>query len=244
MKKIILSTALVSAAFLGSVQLVSADEVKKAETPIGIEFEKIGSEVEGPYKGVLTLAFKPSALEFGKYKATGAQITAPATSLGGQNEKQWLVINDDRDNTAVTAPITDAESVKGGTWNLTATMAELSDGKTAIPATLNLNFDDVQKYEMGTNPSDDNLDYEPVDPNAGGVTGALTGEHKIELNKAVSLEAGKTDEVVVIKKAEKTADKVGVATELTSSNLVVQPSKDYKGGKLTSKVTWTLSTGI
>lgn len=242
MKKIILSTALLSTVFLSGVQIASADEVKSAETPVGIEFEEITDLVPGPYKGVLTLVYKPSMLDFGKYKATGAQITAPATNIGGTNEKQWLVVNDDRENTATTTA--DANAVKGGTWNLTAKMDELSDGTAAIPAALNLNFDAVKKYDMGTTPSDDGLDYKPNHPNTAGVITDLTGEHNIVLTPSVSLEAGKTDEIVVMKKEKATTDKVGAATELKSSNLVVQPSKDYKGGKLTSKVTWTLSTGI
>lgn len=253
MKKIILSTALVSTVLFGSIQVASAAEVKNAETPVGIEFEKIGPDVEGPYKGVLTLVFKPSALEFGKYKASGAQITAGAKNIGGTQEKQWLVVNDDRDY--MDAPTTnDAADVKGGTWKLTAKMSELTSESikdSKLPATLNMNFDTPKAYNMGTNPTTDGLDYIPNKPNEKDENNqnviseaALPESQKIRVTSAVSLVAGSTDEIEVMKKAEGTSDKVGVATELTSANLIVQPTKGYQGGKLTSKVTWTLSTGL
>lgn len=243
MKKIILSTVLLSATFLGSAQIASAEQIKQTETPVGIEFESAGPGVEGPYKGVLTLPFKPSALEFGKYKATGAQISAPAINIGEGKDKEWLVVNDDRDNPGPIAGA-DKDSFKGGTWKLTATMAELSDGKTVIPATLDMDFDEIKEYEIGDTKSEDGLDIVPNDPNDGGVKGPLAEEHQIELTPTLKLESGQTDEMVIMKKGVATEEKVGAATELKASNLVVQPNKDYKGGKLTSKITWTLSTGL
>ncbi len=245
MKKAILSTALLSAVFLGSIQVASAAEVATEKTPVGIEFEKTSEVGEGPFKGALSLTYKPSALEFGKFKASGAMIDAPAVNISDDN-KQWLVINDDRENTAPVAG-GDATDVKGGTWKLTAKMDELKDasGKT-LPAKLTMNFGGIQNYTMGTEINKETGDINPANPNGTGVVKPFEEDKtpKIDLTSAVILEAGSTTtETPVMAKKEATTEKVGVASQLTSANLNVQ-TKGYDGGKLASQVTWTLSTGI
>lgn len=246
MKKIILSSALISTVLLGSFQTVLAAQVKEADTPVGIEFEEETDLVPGPYKGVLTLVYKPSSLNFGKYKGTGAQITASAVNIGGQtNKKQWLVVNDDRDYTTPPQGSTDTNNKQGGQWNLTAKMSELTDGKTTnptvLPATLKMNFKDIEQYTMGTTP-DGSGDYIPNHPNDAGVIGTMPAGNNITLTNALSLESDGTPVEVMVKDADTNA-KVGVATQLESANLIVQPTANF-GGTMSSRITWTLSTGI
>ncbi|WP_288396139.1 WxL domain-containing protein [uncultured Vagococcus sp.] len=245
MKKAILSTALLSAVFLGSIQVASAAEVKQEKTPVGIEFEKITGQGEGPFKGALSLTYKPSALDFGKFKSGGAFIDAAAVNISDDN-KQWLIINDDRDYPAPTTG--DTADGKGGTWELTAKMSDLKDasGKT-LPTKLTMNFGGIQNYNMGTEVNPETGDYIPNNPNDTGVVKPFEEGKapKVDLTSAVTLEAGKLDtEVKVMTKKEATSEKMGgVASQLTSANLNVQ-NKGYEGGKLSSEITWTLSTGI
>lgn len=248
MKKIILSTLLVSTIALVGIQSASAATVKEAETPVGIEFESETPWVPGPYKGVLTMVQKPSAINFGKVKATGGQMIAPATNLKDENNKQFLIVNDDRENKdPVDAKPENADNIKGGTWKLTAKMDEMTAGDKIFAGTkLNLTFKDAQGYDIGTKPlklPSGVEDIDPKDPNTDNTAlFPLPATEKITLNQALVLEAGgKTEEVM--KKSEASGEKAGVATQLSAANLVIQSDKNVSG-QATSKITWTLGTGL
>lgn len=249
MKKIILSTVLVSTIALGGIQSAMAVEVKTAETPVGIEFEEETEVVQGPYKGVLTMVYKPSAINFGKVKATGGSMTVPATNLSDPANKQWLIVNDDRDYASKPSNSTDKNNKMGGTWKLTAKMDEMAVGtgtnKKVFPGTiLNLNFDDAKGYDIGTDEVElpnGVTDINPKNPNVDTTAiGDLVG--KITLNKALPLEAGGAI-MDVMSKTEETTAKSGVAAHLTGANLTIQSDKAISG-QANSRITWTLGTGL
>lgn len=253
MKKFILSSVLVSGMVLGGVQFVSADEaaefdpiVKKDETTLGISFDTDDATkpVEGPYKGVLSLIYVPKAFEFGKHAATGALLDYQGLGYGASDQKQWVVVNDDRENTELATGVKDPNSKKGDPWKLTATMAELKSGDEVLPSTLVMKFDDVKKYEMGQEP-DGKGDIKP-NPATDEFIKAFgeSDKHGVELNKAVTLESGKAIETAIFSKKEADKLKVGVASQVTGTQLTVQAPKTAAGKTFSSKVTWTLSTGL
>ncbi len=242
MKKFILSSTLLSGFALVGAVVVSADEVKKAETPVGIEFKTEGPNevVPGPYKGVLTLVHKPTAFEFGSHSATGALLTAEGKMEG----KQYLVVSDDRDNTTLGSEITDENSKKGDKWNLTAKMDELKSDTETIPAKLVLNLGAAKKYDLGTT-SDGNGDIKPNPADDTSITDFASDDaHGVKITSQVELESATQGEVVVMSKAEANGKKIGVASQVESTNLIIQAPKTSAGKQYTSKVTWTLSTGI
>ena len=254
MKKFILSSVLVSGMVLGGVQFVSADEtapefdpiMKKDETTLGISFDTDDATkpVEGPYKGVLSLIYVPKAFEFGKHAATGALLDYQGLGFGENDQKQWVVVNDDRENTELATGVKDPNSKKGDPWKLTATMAELKSGDEVLPSTLVMSFDDVKKYDMGQE-SDGKGDIKP-NPATDDFIKAFgeSDKHGVELNKAVTLESGKAIEEQVFAKKEADKLKVGVASQVTGTQLTVQAPKTAAGKTFSSKVTWTLSTGL
>lgn len=251
MKKIILSTLLVSTIALVGIQSASAATVKEAETPVGIEFEEETDVVPGPYKGVLTMVYKPSAINFGKVKATGGSMTVPATNLSDPANKQWLVVNDDRDYATKPENSQDENNKKGGKWKLTAKMDEMAVGtgaskKVFAGTKLNLNFEDPQGYVIGDNEitlPNGVKDLDPKHPNTdASAIIALPATEKIDLKKSLSLDAGGTV-MDVMSKTEETTEKSGVAANLSSANLTIQSDKAISG-QANSKITWTLGTGL
>lgn len=241
MKKLILSSALISGFALAGAQMASADVAKQAETPVGIEFKTEGPNevVPGPYKGVLTLVHKPTAFEFGSHSATGALLTAEGKMEG----KQYLVVNDDRDNTTVGSGITDQNSKKGDPWKLTAKMDELKSGTEVLPSKLVLNLGAAKKYDLGTT-SDGNGDIKPNPADDISITDFSGDTHGVKITPQVELESDKNNEVVIMNKAKADGEKIGVATQVESTNLIIQAPKTSAGKQFTSKVLWTLSTGI
>jgi hypothetical protein len=240
MKKFILSSVLLSGTMLVGTQFVSADEVKKSETPVGIEFKTEGPNevVPGPYKGVLTLVHKPTALQFGAHSATGALLTAEGINEG----KQYLIVSDDRDNKTVGSGVTDQNSKMGDPWKLTAKMDELKSGDETLPSTLVLNLGKAQHYDLGDT-SDGNGDYKPNPADDTSITDFADDKHGVTITPQVELESAKQNEVVVMSKIQ-TGEKSGVASQIESTNLIIQAPKSSAGKQYTSKVTWTLSTGI
>lgn len=241
MKKFILSSTLLSSFVLVGAVVVSADEVKQAETPVGIEFKTEGPNevVTGPYKGVLTLVHKPTAFEFGSHSATGALLTAEGKMEG----KQYLVVSDDRDNDTVGTGVSDQNSKKGDPWKLTAKMDELKSGTETLPSKLILNLGAAKKYDLGTTP-DGNGDIKPNPANDTSISDFADETHGVKITEKVELESDKNNEVVIMNKAKEDGKKIGVATQVESTNLIIQAPKTSAGKQYTSKVIWTLSTGI
>jgi hypothetical protein len=252
MKKYILSTVLVSTILLGVAQPVSAAEdkdfVKEASSRVGIEFEgdSIVVDPDGQHKGALSFVFKPDMIEFGKVKAVGADIVVPSTNLKDENNKQWLVVNDDRDNDTVTETITNPNSVKGGAWTLTAKMDPLMSGQEELPATMTLELGNSQTYNMGTKLTEDGNNYIPNLPNGKDedgkdvITSTPAKDVTVAKDNIVSLTAGKAGEVEVMTKAKANGEKVGAATHVKDAKLAVHAGKELAGKKYASKVTWTL----
>ena len=123
-------------------------------------------------------------------------------------------------------------------------MAELKSGDEVLPSTLVMSFDDVKKYDMGQE-SDGKGDIKP-NPATDDFIKAFgeSDKHGVELNKAVTLESGKAIEEQVFAKKEADKLKVGVASQVTGTQLTVQAPKTAAGKTFSSKVTWTLSTGL
>lgn len=239
---------------IGSAQLVAAEEetpkfdpvVKSEDTNIGIAFESDGATkpVEGPYKGVLTLVHVPKAFEFGKHNATGALLTYDGLGFGAEDEKQWLVVSDDRDNDKVGTGVDDPNSKRGDSWTLKASMDQLKSGDEVLPATLIMSFNDVMNYALGNN-TDGNGDYIPNPATDDFITAFAEGAtHGVTLNNSVTLEPGVTDEFNILTKERTDGEKVGIATQISDTKLNVQAPKTAAGKNYTSKITWTLSTGI
>lgn len=246
MKKILLTTTLLSTFVLGGALSASADVVKTADTPIGIEFEPDGGTelVPGPYKGVLTLVYKPTAFEFGKTKATGALLTFNAQAPTGENKDQWLVVNDDRDNTTKPDGSNDDNAKRGDAWQLTAKMAPLTSGAETLPASLLMKMGAVKKYDMGTTPDGNDIKPNPAD-DTNIVAFPEDAAHGVTLVATdVELVADAGAETKIMSKALANGNKVGVATQVTDTKLRVQAPTTAAGKSYTSKVTWTLSTGI
>lgn len=250
MKKLILTTALVSTVILAGASNASAAEVKKADTEIGIEFDGTGTEiVDGPYLNRLTLVYKPSAFQFKKAKALGVTETHDAVATDGP---RWLVVNDDRNYTDNAAAGTEAQvpgdvsDVKGGTWVLKATMSDLKAGSETVPAKLSLALGEVKSYDIGTtlNAAQDDLIPNPAD--APYISDFAPGaDHKVKvLTPALELEAGDGNQTAIMNKDTADGEKIGVATEVTDVKLQTTAGTKARGKAFQSKVTWTLYTGI
>ena len=84
-----------------------------------------------------------------------------------------------------------------------------------------------------------------LDPQGKAVHHALSslkfsGVNDVRIGKQIILEIAEND----MNKAKEDGKKIGVATQVESTNLIIQAPKTSAGKQYTSKVIWTLSTGI
>ncbi|EOH96636.1 hypothetical protein UAW_01801 [Enterococcus haemoperoxidus ATCC BAA-382] len=232
MKKTILVTLLSASAMM--LFATSADAKTFGDTTdVGVSFKSDEATIPGenqPFANNISLIWKPGNFEFGEQKAVGASATFNNIST----DKQYLVVNDDRQLDSVPA------------WDLKAQLSDLTatDG-TKLTSKLIYTLEDAQSYDIGEVDPNTN-DFTPKNPASDStVLGTLDPDSKIVLaggKKSMTLEAGQTTAQAAIQKTEANAIKGGVATQIKDIKLVVtDPKADDAAGKaFTGTVNWTL----
>ena len=228
MKKLIIATLSTASSLMLFAQPINAEVVDSDTSDVGIRFNIDGPEKPGPgpYKDNLTLVWTPSKFDFGKQEPQ-ANIATYSNKVAN---KQYLVVNDDRD--------TGEES---SAWKITATLSELkaTTDKDTLSAKLTFGLSSPQAYAIGEVDEDTN-DYLPNHPE--GNLSALPEANNIEIANNVVLEAGSTSAVNILSKTKADKYKGGIATTVDNAKLVVVDSKGSaaSGKSFKGTVTWNL----
>lgn len=246
----ILAALLVSTATLSFAGTAHADEENKIvnnpkeKTEVGINFKtNDGSQgTEGPFKGHLAVVFNPTRFNFGSGKVAAAgsnnlvfdQEGADATV---QAEKQFLVVNDDREANGTTVN-------PGQEWNVKATFSGLkTSAGDSLVSTIKLKTGTAQNYKIGDEFNPVTQDYIPANPNLDGtvIENFANGE-QTQFDGGAEIELTATQAVTVF--GRKTADagkKGGVATQLTDVQLLIPDGTGAAGKTFTGDITWALA---
>lgn len=233
LKKVLL-TAFVTTAALGLAAVpVSAKEVSKETTDLGISFETDGANKpgEGPFKDNLAIVWTPSRMDFGTQKATGNIATYNNTVT----DPQYLVVNDDRKT----------EDGTFSAWKVNATLSNFTTGKAGddnLAAKLTFTLGEVKKYDIGEDIDPATNDFKPAPLDNTSLT-TFTPDDSIELgnkSKDVSLEANGTSSAAIL--AKNTTNKLngGFATEIQNTKLVVTTDEKSAGKSYKATLSWSL----
>lgn len=246
----ILAALLVSTATLSFAGNAHADEMDKIvnnpkeKTEVGINFKtNDGSlQTEGPFKGHLAVVFNPTRFHFGSGKVAAAgsnnlifdQEGADATV---QAEKQFLVVNDDREANGTTVN-------PGQEWHVTATFSGLkTSAGDDLASTIKLKTGVAQGYAIGSAIDPVTQDYIPANPNADAtVITDLASTEQANFDGGSEVTLTKDSAVTVF--GRKTADpgkKGGVATQITDVQLLIPDGTGAAGKTFTGDITWALA---
>lgn len=224
--------------FVTITQKTSAASSFSDTSDVGVTFYDgpIDNGNNKPYKNNLALVWKPSQFDFGSHKAVQSIVTYNNT-IGDEKNKQYLIVNDDRQDATTSG------------WSLSAKLSKLTSydkDQSNLTAKLIYNLGTLQSYDIGTNIDETTEDYIPNNPNENpkclsklpansGVALGVSGENAV-------LDAGGTSSTIIMKKDNPNQSKGGFATEINKVQLiVVNAQKDKAGGKTYhGTVTWTL----
>ncbi len=251
MKKLLLSTLLLSTGILAISTTTFAAETTQDDNPVdynsdvSIKFEEEkGSNTKGPYSGRLSFTWAPKSYNFGSQKikfGTGVSYDLESAS----KDSQYIVVNEDRK---------DDDKDFGKKWDVKVKMSELAAdeaGTDKLPATLTLGLGDIQEYHIGTKLNADGKDLDPAKPWDDDVMTDYTvapGDVKLSGTSLTIPADGKTEVPVMSQTADRTGDakkREGWGTKINSQNLkfvtldTSVAEKEYKGN-----LTWTLTRDI
>lgn len=246
----ILAALLVSTATLGFAGIAQADETDKIvnnpkeKTEVGINFKtnEGSQQTEGPFKGHLAVVFNPTRFHFGSGKIAAAGSNNLVFNQEGsdpavQSEKQFLVVNDDREANGTTVN-------PGKEWNVKATFSGLTTSAgDNLASTIKLKTGVAQDYAIGSVTDPLTQDYIPANPNqdATVIKDFANGE-QAQFDGGAEIELTATQAVTVF--GRKTADagkKGGVATQLTNVQLLIPDGTGAAGKTFTGDITWALA---
>lgn len=227
LKKTVMVTLFSAAALL--LFAAPADAVKSDDkTDVGVSFkadEPITPGENGPYKDNLALIWKPTEFAFGEQKA----VANKATFNGIVSGEQYVVINDDRAD-AVTNP-----------WKLSTKLTALvaSDNTDLAGASLAIEFEDPEAYDIGTDIDTDTNDYKANKPDSSSLSALLPNSDIVLNSNTVTLVAAGTAEDI-LEKTTANAVKGGVSAKIKSTKLTVLDSSAAAGKSFKGQVIWTL----
>ncbi|GGD00630.1 WxL domain-containing protein [Enterococcus wangshanyuanii] len=256
MKKLLLTTVLVSSAVLGFTGNVHANEQNKiTETPektdVGINFKTDGGSTigQGPFSDHLAIVFKPTKFDFGTEQEAipFKKVYTEKVDASNIKKNKYLIVNDDRK--------TAGSAVAGSPWHVTATYSGLSEKGNAsntLESALKIKLEPVQKYTIGTDKDPITQDIKPNDPNdpaSNAITdfsGAEHGEFRLgadlAANASAEVELSNTATTVFGRKEAATAiGTEGVATRISETNLTIEDGTGADGKTFVGSVTWQLA---
>ncbi|MDR0922704.1 MAG: WxL domain-containing protein [Lactobacillales bacterium] len=233
MNKKLLITLLLSSSAMMMIAAPASAVQKNDKTDVGVSFKSDGPVnpgETGPFKGNLSLIWKPSKFMFGEQKA----LANKATFNNKVEGNQYIVANDDRSSAESTA------------WKLSAQFTKLStaDGKDELASNVSFVLGTAQSYNIGDAIDPETNDFIPNLPESPGALGTLNPGSGITVGdgsqEAVVLEAGNTTGKTILEKKAKNDITGGVATKLTDVKLTVMDSSKAQGKSYSGQVIWTM----
>lgn len=257
MKKMLISTVLLSGLAIAALPNTVNAEDQTRETNIGVKF--LGEEDEMTENGIgnLVLGKTPTGFEFADTKVNSGDLT-DIRLKADQNKTRYIVVNDDRSATAADA------TKKPTPWKVGVKYAGLSnttDGvETKLKSVMTIDTGDLKQYSAGekVQMADGSYDYAFPSPSDAGVTKAYSGSavKLTQTEKTVTI-PGDNSVIELMKKETATPDadndgimgeeKGGQGYALEFSNPVLKVQQATIGNQnktFTSKLTYVLSNNL